>query len=561
MAENEKEKTQSIDQSAIDQPESEDSNSLILVDTLDHVSSHMPGEAKLQTIPTNASDKEVYSIHSKRKRMILCLLASSAGFLSPFTANIYFPALNNVKQDLGVSDELVNLTITLFMVFQGASPSFWGTIADHWGRRPVYLVTILIYIGGCIGVALTPNYGGLLVLRMVQAFGSSSVVAIGAGTIGDICTPSERAGYMGIFSAGAMLGPVIGPVVGGIISQKLGWRWIFWVLAIIGVFMWLLLFFFLSETLRSLVGNGSGYANPTPREWMKRRATPQAERVKAAAMSRFLALPNPFIPFMYVLEKDVFCLLMYNSLQYFGFYAVLVSMSSLFASIYGLNDLQIGLCYIANGFGCVCGSLSTGRLLNWEFQRTVKRLNIDPKAARRGRMDPSFPIERTRMRYTWIWGIVYNVFLIVYGWALQYKGPLPVVLIFQAILGYCSTATFSATSTLLVDLFPKASASIVASNNLTRCWMGAIAVVCIAPGINRLGVGWMLTLISFILFISRLLMMIEFKNGPKWRMERAERMARREEKKQAKLAAKKALANGDQQPNGDLENQSAAPAS
>lgn len=98
MSENEKEKTQPIDQSGTDQPESEDSNSLILVDTQDNVSSHMPREEKLQTIPTNASDKEVYSIHSKRKRMILCLLASSAGFLSPFTANIYFPALNNVKQ-------------------------------------------------------------------------------------------------------------------------------------------------------------------------------------------------------------------------------------------------------------------------------------------------------------------------------------------------------------------------------------------------------------------------------------------------------------------------------
>lgn len=75
-----------------------------------------------------------------------------------------------------------------FMIFQGASPSFWGTIADSWGRRPVYLATLLIYIGGCIGVALTPNYGGLLALRMVQAFGSSSVVAIGAGTIGK-CPP------------------------------------------------------------------------------------------------------------------------------------------------------------------------------------------------------------------------------------------------------------------------------------------------------------------------------------------------------------------------------------
>lgn len=244
--------------------------------------------------------------------------------------------------------------------------------------------------------------------------------------------------------------------------------------------MWLLLFCFLPETLRALVGNGSGYANPTPSEWLRRRATPKADRVKSAPMSRFLAIPNPFTPFMYILEKDVFCLLLYNSLQYFGFYAVLTSMTSLFSELYGLNDLQIGLCYIANGFGCICGSLTTGRLLNWEFQRVVKKLAIDPKKARRGSLDPNFPIERTRMHYTWIWGLIYNVFLIVYGWALHYKAPLPVVLIFQLVreygpkivdpymyvapvvltfylivVGYCSTSTFSATSTLLVDLFPK----------------------------------------------------------------------------------------------------------
>ncbi|KAG2183022.1 hypothetical protein INT44_006003, partial [Umbelopsis vinacea] len=511
-----------------------------------------PTEGKVERIATTSSDNQVYSIHSKTKKRLLCCLAASAGFLSPFTANIYFPALNNIQKDLGVSAELVNLTITIFMICQGASPSFWGTIADSWGRRPVYLATLLIYIGGCIGVALTPNYGGLLALRMVQAFGSSSVVAIGAGTIGDICTPSERAGYMGIFSATAMLGPVIGPVVGGVVSQQLGWRWIFWVLAILGAVMWLLLFFFLSETLRSLVGNGSGYANPTPTEWLRRRALPASERVQPPPMTRFLTIPNPFIPFMYILEKDVFCLLLYNSLQYFGFYAVLTSMTSLFSVIYGLNDMQIGLCYMANGFGCVCGSLTTGRLLNWEFQRVVKKLNIDPKRARRGRLDPSFPIERTRMHYTWIWGLIYNVFLIVYGWALQYHAPLAVVLVFQVFLGYCSTATFSATSTLLVDLFPKNSAAIVASNNLARCWLGAIAVVGIAPGIERLGVGWMLTLISLILFFSRILMMVELKYGPTWRQQRAERTELKEkkkaDKKEAKLQAKLADQEKQQSP-------------
>jgi MFS family permease len=65
------------------------------------------------------------------------------------------------------------------MIFQGLSPSFWGSLADIWGRRPVYLGTLIVYMGACVGLAMTPAYWVLLVLRMLQAFGSSSVIAIG----------------------------------------------------------------------------------------------------------------------------------------------------------------------------------------------------------------------------------------------------------------------------------------------------------------------------------------------------------------------------------------------
>lgn len=98
------------------------------------------------------------------------------------------------------------------MVFQGVSPAIWGAFADAWGRRPIYLTTLAVYIGTTIGCALAPNYPALLVLRMLQAFGSSSVIAIGkvflylfdpedhentqlfiigAGVISDIALPSE----------------------------------------------------------------------------------------------------------------------------------------------------------------------------------------------------------------------------------------------------------------------------------------------------------------------------------------------------------------------------------
>lgn len=79
---------------------------------------------------------------------------------------------------------MVNLTITVFMIFQGISPSFWGGLADSWGRRPIYITTFFIYMCSCIGLACTQNYPMLLMLRMVQAFGSGSAAAISAGSIG-----------------------------------------------------------------------------------------------------------------------------------------------------------------------------------------------------------------------------------------------------------------------------------------------------------------------------------------------------------------------------------------
>lgn len=85
----------------------------------------------------------------------------------------------------------MNLTVTVYMIFQGISPAFWGPLADLWGRRPVYLITMLIYCISCVGLALIQTYGGLLFLRMVQAFGSSSLIAVGAGVVGDIAIPSE----------------------------------------------------------------------------------------------------------------------------------------------------------------------------------------------------------------------------------------------------------------------------------------------------------------------------------------------------------------------------------
>ncbi|KAI7856639.1 major facilitator superfamily domain-containing protein [Circinella umbellata] len=473
------------------------------------------------------TNDEPYSIFSKWKKRWIVLLASVAAFFAPFSVNSYFPAMNTVEVDLNITSQQVNLSVTVFMIWQALSPSFWSSLADTRGRRPVYIATLFIYILACVGLALVSNYTLLLVFRMLQAFGASSVIAIGAGTIADVTHPAERGGYIGWYSLGWNLGPVVGPAVGGVVSQYMGWRWIFWFLAIFGGAHWILLGFCLPETLRSLVGNGSGYANPTPSQWWKHRKEKKKQPIapiKSIKVKQTWTqwLLGPLQPLLYAKEKDVLILLVYYSVQYAACYAVTTSIPILFSKLYNLNEMMIGLSYFPNGFGCIVGSIVQGKILNRDYTRMKRRFSTFPVTEP---SDLDLPIEHARMRTVWIHSLIFNVLLVVYGWCLYVKTHIGVALAIQFVLGFTSQAIFNAIQTLLVDLYPTRSASITASNNIFRCLAGAGATTIILPALELVDAGWTFTIASVILLISRIPLFFELKHGSRWRRERAERLA------------------------------------
>ena len=83
-----------------------------------------------------------------------------------------------------------------------------GDLADTAGRRPAFIIGFVIYIGACIGCALSRSFATLLVLRCLQSAGSSGVVALASGVVADISTTAERGVYMGWVTSGMMIGPV-----------------------------------------------------------------------------------------------------------------------------------------------------------------------------------------------------------------------------------------------------------------------------------------------------------------------------------------------------------------
>ncbi|KAI7864216.1 major facilitator superfamily domain-containing protein [Mucor mucedo] len=474
-----------------------------------------------QAISINEKE-EPYTVFSKSKLIQLLIITSMTGMLSPLTGSIYFPSVNQIEADLGITTEQVNLTITVYMVLQATSPTFWGTLADNWGRRPVLLLTMVIYCGACIGLALSPNYAALMVFRMIQAFGSSSVIAISAGILSDIVQSKKRGSFYGFYSLGQSLGPVLGPVIGGIISEKLGWRWIFWILLILGCTIFICVGLFVPETLRSLVGNGSGYANPTPTQWLARRRGLLDEDQIAAKKTASNPRPkmNFLAPFSYFAEPDVFLILWLNGLVFTVFYCFMTSTTKQYSIHYPyLSELEIGICFLSMGVGTISGSFLKGRLLDYDYRSVSKEFKRDFP----DKPDSEFPIFVARLRSLWINLILMEVATLIYGWMFIINAPLPVALVLQFLFAISASGIMTSSQTLLVDLFPGKGASITASNNLMRCLLGAMATAYIGPGIAGVGMGWMFTILGLILVANNVCLFILIKRGPQWRMNRTQR--------------------------------------
>ncbi|KAI9246069.1 major facilitator superfamily domain-containing protein [Phascolomyces articulosus] len=492
-----------------------------------------PSDHNLQLVKTKSENVEPHSIYSKSKKLFICAIVSYAGLVSPFSGTIYFPALTLISEEFNVSTSLVNLTVTVYMIFQALSPSFWGSSSDLWGRRPVYLGTLFIFIGVCIGLAMAPTFPFLLGMRMIQAFGASSGIALGAGVIGDFTTPAERGGYYSIFTSCQMVATAVGPVIGGAIAQQLNWRWVFWVLLIVGVIGFVAVLFFLPETLRSLVGNGSGYANPTPQQWLKRRLT-KGPKPPKTDMSRFRRIPNILEPFLFLRHPDVIFTMIINGCYSAILYTYMTTTPSHFTTIYGLDQLQVGLCYLPYGFGCMVGSTLGGRILNRDFRIIARKQGMTPEQVKKsGKLASDFPIYLARLRSAWIPLTLGQLVTIVYGWTLHAEAHLAVPLILQFLAGLSITPVFSICQTLMIDLFPNKGASITATNNVVRSMLGAVATSTIEPGIEKIGLGWMFTTLGLIIIINTAFIPILIKYGPKWWLNRIEKQERQKQRQEA----------------------------
>ncbi|ORY88374.1 major facilitator superfamily domain-containing protein, partial [Leucosporidium creatinivorum] len=182
----------------------------------------------------------MYNRFSERRKSLIVAIVAFAALLAPFSSSAFLPSIPQICDDLHTTPTILNATVAIYIFVIGVVPLLWAPYAGLYGRRPIYLVSLPIYTLGSLGVALSNSLAALIITRIIQGAGSSAVLSVGAGTIGDLYPRHRRGAAMGYFYSGILIGPALAPAIAGVLSEYVrplgsGWRAMQWLLFAMGV--------------------------------------------------------------------------------------------------------------------------------------------------------------------------------------------------------------------------------------------------------------------------------------------------------------------------------------
>jgi EmrB/QacA subfamily drug resistance transporter len=174
------------------------------------------------------SDAETHTRFSPGEVRSIVAGLMLALFLSSLDQTIVATALSAIARDLG-GWELMPWVVSAYLIATTVSTPIYGRLSDFYGRRPVLLVSISLFVLGAMLSALANSMALLILTRIVQGLGGGGLRAISLAVVGDILPPRERGRVQGYLSSAFAVANISGPVLGGFFVDALSWHWIFWI--------------------------------------------------------------------------------------------------------------------------------------------------------------------------------------------------------------------------------------------------------------------------------------------------------------------------------------------
>lgn len=171
---------------------------------------------------------------SHRAKMEILFAILMGLFLGALDQTIVSVALPRIITELGGQD-LYTWTVTIYLLTSTITVPFYGKLSDLYGRKPMLMIGIVIFLIGSALSGLSQNMTQLIIFRGIQGLGAGALFPVSLAVIGDLFTPAERGRYQGLFGAVFGISAIIGPLLGGFLTEHASWHWIFYINVPIGI--------------------------------------------------------------------------------------------------------------------------------------------------------------------------------------------------------------------------------------------------------------------------------------------------------------------------------------
>lgn len=303
------------------------------------------------------------------KKLVNLLLVAVHAFMGTFMASGVIPAYASMAEDLHVSLQRTSYMTSLQIAVLGGAPLLWKPLSYRFGRRPIFLLSLLCSCVCNIGCAKSPDYASIAACRALVAFFISPAMAIGSAVVTETFFRRERARYLGVWTVMVTLGVPSGPFLLGFVTERVGWRWIFWVLAIANGCQFILYLILGPETRYIPAEAASSPSSVLKREYLSfRRIDPTPLRIVDFFYPLHLFTNIPVIVATVAYSNTFLFASVMNS----------VEVPQLLQAKFHLNAEQIGLQFLGLIIGSLLGEQMGGFMSDMWMNFRARRIGRRP---------------------------------------------------------------------------------------------------------------------------------------------------------------------------------------
>ncbi|QBZ83739.1 Bicyclomycin resistance protein [Hydrogenovibrio crunogenus] len=167
--------------------------------------------------------------------MFLIMVVALIGMLAPFTIDTYLPSFPAIEAELSANRDLLSQTLAIYLISFAMATLVWGPMADRWGRKPIILTSLIGYLAASFLCALAQNIETLLLGRALQGTLLAGSLVASRAMLRDVFQGDEAQKAMALMMMLFTMAPALAPIIGGWLEVHMGWRSVFYFLAIYSV--------------------------------------------------------------------------------------------------------------------------------------------------------------------------------------------------------------------------------------------------------------------------------------------------------------------------------------